>query len=340
VNITELKNLLVTKTGREPKPAGEGFICRCPAHEDQTASLSISEGRDGLLLKCHAGCTFEAITAALGVKPAELFFKNGAVKNGKLNIVATYPYLAAEGKLLFEVCRLDPKGFRQRRPDPAAPDKWIWNLKGVELVPFRLPELITAARAGETVFIAEGEKDVAALVSNGFAATCNAAGAGKWQDVFAGHFAGAKAVRIIADKDAPGRKHAVAVAVSLKGKVQSVKVFELPDVAGRPVKDAHDFFEAGGTADQLRELAEAASEFAPLANAAEGITPNEWFKQKFPDLTETHGEPVSLQSKNNRTKASDLNESFMAATLGAAANPDEPTVYLHGENRFYTFTSG
>lgn len=327
--------------GSEPKPAGEGFICRCPAHEDQTASLSIGTGRDGLLLKCHAGCTFDAIAAALGVKPAELFFKNGdPEKDGKFNIVATYPYHDAEGRLRFEVCRYDPKGFRQRRPDPTTPGKWIWNLKGVELVPYRLPELITAVKAGETMFVAEGEKDVAALVKNGFAATCNAAGAGKWQDAFAGYFDGAKAVRIIADKDAPGRKHAVAVAASIKGRVQSVKVIELPDVAGRPVKDAHDFFAAGGTADQLRELAEAATEFEPLANAAEGMTPNEWFKQRFPALAETHGEPVSLQSKNNRTKASDLNESFMAATLGASANPAEPTVHLRGENRFYTFTPG
>jgi len=59
-------------------------------------------------------------------------------------------------------------------------------LKGVELIPYRLPELITAAKAGETVFVAEGEKDVAALVANGFTATCNAAGAGKWRNDYAG----------------------------------------------------------------------------------------------------------------------------------------------------------
>ena len=71
-------------------------------------------------------------------------------------------YHDAEGELRFEVCRLDPKSFFQRRPNLAAPDKWIRILKGVELVPYRLPELITAAKAGETVFIAEREKDVAA----------------------------------------------------------------------------------------------------------------------------------------------------------------------------------
>jgi putative DNA primase/helicase len=343
LNITELKNLIAIKTGSEPKPAGKGFICRCPAHDDKTASLSISEGRDGLLLKCHAGCTFDAITAALGVKTAELFYNNGTKKNGrpaktgKFNIVANYTYRDADGKLRFEVCRLDPKGFRQRRPDPSVPGNWIWDLNGVKLVPYRLPELITAAKAGEIVFVTEGEKDVAALVENGFTATCNAAGTGKWRDDYAGWFDGAKAVCVIADKDEPGRKHAVAVATNVKGKVQSVKVIELPDVGGHTVKDAHDFFEAGGTADQLREIAEAAKEFEPFANAAEKVTPNDWFKKKFPALAELHGEPVSLQSKGNRIKATDLNESFMAATLGKNANPDEPTVYLRGENRFYTF---
>lgn len=350
MNIAEFKTLLAARTGYEPKPAGKGFICRCPAHEDNSPSLSVSEGRKGILLKCHAGCTLDDITAALEIKPADLF--NGHVEKktalanhkSKMNIVAVYPYNDAKGKLLSEVCRLNPKSFRQRRPDPAAPDKRIWDLKGVELVPYRLPEMITAVKASETIFIAEGEKDVAALVANGFAATCNAGGAGKWQNDFARYFDGAKAVRIIADKDAPGRKHADTIAANLRGKAQSVKVIELPDVAGRTVKDAHDFFEAGGTADQLRQLAEAAPEFEPRAAQLqaepddEELTPNDWFKKKFPALADKHGEPVSLKSTNNRTKANDLNESFMAATLGEQANPDTPTVYLRGENRFYTFS--
>lgn len=175
-------------------------------------------------------------------------------------------------------------------------------------------------------------------MQNGFAATCNAGGAGKWKADFAKYFTGAKAVCIIADKDAPGRKHAAAIAASLKNSVQSIKVFELPDTTGKTVKDAHDFFAAGGTAEELRQRVESAKEFERLANAAEGVTPNDWFKKKFPGLAEMHGEPVSLKSTNGRTKASDLNESFMAATLSERANPEDPTVYLRGENRFYTYS--
>ena len=46
---------------------GSGWSAKCPAHDDQTASLSVGEGADGtLLLKCHAGCGFQQILAAVG----------------------------------------------------------------------------------------------------------------------------------------------------------------------------------------------------------------------------------------------------------------------------------
>lgn len=44
---------------------GHGMAC-CPAHEDRQPSLSLADGADGrLLVKCHAGCTYDAIRAAL-----------------------------------------------------------------------------------------------------------------------------------------------------------------------------------------------------------------------------------------------------------------------------------
>lgn len=46
--------------------AGRNGMARCPAHDDRTPSLSISDGRDGkLLVHCHAGCSQEAVWAAL-----------------------------------------------------------------------------------------------------------------------------------------------------------------------------------------------------------------------------------------------------------------------------------
>lgn len=32
-------------------------MCRCPAHDDKTASLHVSDGRKRVVFYCHAGCS-------------------------------------------------------------------------------------------------------------------------------------------------------------------------------------------------------------------------------------------------------------------------------------------
>ena len=55
------------------KKSGKGWSVQCPAHEDRKPSLSITEGDDGrALVKCHAGCTAEAVCSAVGLKLADL----------------------------------------------------------------------------------------------------------------------------------------------------------------------------------------------------------------------------------------------------------------------------
>jgi hypothetical protein len=54
--------------------SGMGWTARCPAHEDSSPSLSVSEGADGrVLFYCHAGCDVEAIVAALDLGVSDLF---------------------------------------------------------------------------------------------------------------------------------------------------------------------------------------------------------------------------------------------------------------------------
>ena len=50
--------------------SGEGWTARCPAHGDR---LSINHHDGRWLLKCHAGCEWRAVVAALGMVPADLF---------------------------------------------------------------------------------------------------------------------------------------------------------------------------------------------------------------------------------------------------------------------------
>lgn len=143
-----------------PQKCSAGWSARCPGHDDHNASLSISTGADGrILLKCHAGCSAESIVAALGLKLGDLFPpRAGNGNHSKPRFVAAYDYNDENGKLLFQCVRFEPKDFRQRRPDPAKPGEWIWDLKDTCRVLYRLREVMAAIVAGRTLFVAEGEK--------------------------------------------------------------------------------------------------------------------------------------------------------------------------------------
>jgi len=52
---------------------GENWLVLCPAHEDHTPSLRLRASSDRVLLKCWAGCTAEAICAAIAIHPRDLF---------------------------------------------------------------------------------------------------------------------------------------------------------------------------------------------------------------------------------------------------------------------------
>ena len=55
------------------RTTGSGWRARCPAHDGRRPSLSIREGERGLLLHCFSGCPLDAICAALGITPTDLF---------------------------------------------------------------------------------------------------------------------------------------------------------------------------------------------------------------------------------------------------------------------------
>lgn len=52
---------------------GDGYVAKCPAHEDRSPSLSVKLCDDGrILLHCFAGCDVEEVCGALGLKLADL----------------------------------------------------------------------------------------------------------------------------------------------------------------------------------------------------------------------------------------------------------------------------
>lgn len=142
MQIDDFLRLLHVESG----PDAQGnYKCRCPAHDDHTASMSVAlgknrKGQDIILLKCHRGCASSDIVRAMGLSMKDLTCEDrppwedgGAgyatrtakptapakkakpqaiadlpkekADHGEKKIECTYQYLDEEGKLLYEAVR-------------------------------------------------------------------------------------------------------------------------------------------------------------------------------------------------------------------------------------------
>jgi predicted P-loop ATPase/5S rRNA maturation endonuclease (ribonuclease M5) len=183
----------------------------------------------------------------------ELCQRAGLSPNGRdpdASAPVTYDYRDERNTLLFQVVRQPNHKFRQRRPNGA---DWIWNLKGVRRVIYRLPQLLLAD-VSTPVFICEGEKDADNLARLGFVTTTNPGGAGKWRAEYSAFLAERDCV-ILPDNDAPGIEHAAVVERLLHEHAHSVRVIRLPGLG--PKQDVSDWIAHGGTAEGMIMLVEA-----------------------------------------------------------------------------------
>ena len=258
--------LILGRLGRVKQTSEGQWEALCPAHNDNRPSLSVSRGADGqALVHCHRGCAVDSVLAEIGLSKADLFPRDplgpprrpntqaNTQKRGE--IVATYDYHDPAGETLFQVVRYEPKRFYQRRPDGNG--DWIWNIKGVRRVLYRLPEVL-AADSSSWIFVVEGERDSESLAAIGIVATTCPQGAGKWSKVDDSPLEGRR-VAILPDNDKPGRKHAEQVARSLVGRAEQVRVAPLPDLPAKG--DVTDWLEAGGTAEKLLVIVEQSPAF-------------------------------------------------------------------------------
>ena len=249
-----------------PSHAGGEYEAWCPWHPDREGgkpSLGINAKKR--IVKCFV-CE-KGGTKAL----AQAWDLMNDKPPWKREIEQVFDYLTADGNLLFQVVRFKTKpgmdkDIVQRRPDPDKHNQFLWNLKGIRLVLYRLPEL-RAADPGEWVFIVEGEKDADRVAMLGFVATTNPQGAGKWRKYYNPELRGRRVV-IIPDNDDPGKSHAQAVAASLHGVADLVKILDL-DPAVPHKGDIENWLDDGHTAEELREMADATPLYEPSTEAGE-----------------------------------------------------------------------
>jgi hypothetical protein len=155
----------------------DGFICHSFAGDDpihckdyvrEKLGLPAFKPTNGKAKK--AGPEIDISSSLNGVDWLAQFQKKAAEQQQNYNgkVVATYDYKDSDGNLLYQNCRLEPKDFRQRRPDGKG---WNWSLAGLEgrRVLYRLPELLSLPDA--TAFVCEGEKDTDNVIKLGYCAT-------------------------------------------------------------------------------------------------------------------------------------------------------------------------
>ena len=174
---------------------------------------------------------------------------NGKDRTGtkpKKIVVAEYPYRdkvalwplwssVSSIRIRMEVSSLKTasgkRHFSQKRPDPDHPGEWIWNVDGVAVLPYRLPELVEAIATGHPVLIVEGERKADLLWSWNIAATCNAGGARKWKPEHAEFLRGADVV-LVPDNDNVGWEHVNEVGASLVGIAKRIRVLSAASCQG------------------------------------------------------------------------------------------------------------
>lgn len=301
-------NDIVDRTRAKPIGTAGSFNGLCPAHDDKSASLSITLENDKILLYCHAGCNIDDICLSLGIEKSDLFapidekqinrvpvpqkvereqIRMKANKNTEGKVVffsskhqkkvtesVRYSYLNVDGKTAYHVIRSDPKDFR-----PMTPDGYL-DLEGVERLPYRLPELLQGVKDSKPILLLEGEKDVDRAIVMGFVATTFVGGAGKWRDEYSEYFRGADVVSI-PDNDNAGLIGMTEIATKLHGIASRIRMLELPGLGPSQEKHGKDFSDwaelEGNTKNTLEKIISELPEWLPEKN-----------KNEFEELNEKH----------------------------------------------------
>ena len=214
------------------------YLVKCPNHNDEKASLSISEENNKILMHCFAGCDTKDILRKIGLKEKDLFNTNNQQES---KVVAEYYYKDENGQPLYRVKRYNPKSFSQEKYEN---DRWVYNMENVKRVLYNLHNVLNS----NNIYFVEGEKDADNLNSIGLVATTTVGGAQgfkKYQKDYVEYLRNKK-VYIIPDNDSAGRKYAMDVKNALKGISNEAKIIDL-------VQEVKDLKPKGDISDVLSE---------------------------------------------------------------------------------------
>lgn len=187
--------------------SGGKFQAQCPAHDDNSPSLSVKQIEGSVLLHCHAGCGTAQVLDSIGWTMADLYDNPAGT---------TYRYPGGR-----EVTRRYQGGKRSFPQRGAKNDRSLFH----------------ADRLGDAtdVLVVEGEKDVLAAELVGAVAVSSAMGAGKayladWTPLKG------RNVTVVADDDDVGRKHAADV-VDLVREAGAASVRVVKAAVGKDLAD-------------------------------------------------------------------------------------------------------
>ena len=252
-------NLLFFKIMRR---YGDKVQCRCPAHDDKHASLTITKGRKCTLFYCHAGCTVDAVLNAVGLEKKDTFYdveprspnwKAYVEAREKRRIEAVYNYVSINGAYAFTKIRCEGKKIIYGKLQN---DRFTYGLghdvgrKSYKAIYGSLQAINKAIAEDKPIFIPEGEKDADTLIKQGYTAFAYG-GVNDWQSDFATLVQGAD-VYILADNDEAGKRVAETIQNDIKTVAKSSTIIvPMPDI---PKADITDYFNAGHSKQEFEQM--------------------------------------------------------------------------------------
>ena len=222
--VSTLRDHGKNRSGRKRAPG----MFHCPAHKDDTPSLSVRRGEGCARVHCYAECSVDAVVSKLGLVMADL---RDEPPVSEPQCVAEYEYPGRDGEVISTKSRWEPGRNGEEK-------SFSWD-HGNPHVLYNLPEVVEA----DCVHVNEGEKAADALneiLPPGTVATCSPTTG--WETSFAECLSG-KTATLWIDRDASGRKQATRTFEALSAAGVSVALVQSKTTSAKD--DAFDHLAAG-----------------------------------------------------------------------------------------------